>query len=351
MAAVLGGWVFDLHGGHVLLAHGGFKRLGVVEVALREEVAAEVDLHDSAFCGEGFDHVVGHVAGVAGDGAAAGVRGDDGRGAGLERVVEGCVGGVGDVDHHAEAVHLADDVFAEGSEAVVMLDLGVVDVALRVGPVVGVEVGEGHVADAEGVVVAEEAEGVFDGVAAFDAHEGGDLVFVVGADDVVGGGGEDEVVGVRGDDVGADGVDHLQGAVGGVIVLDVLGTDVDGEELGAEEAFHAREIGLAGFVGGGDVVAVDGAGGDVVVGVDEDGVAGDAVDLFLRNFVGLLGDEGKSERRRWRRVRRCDEGWANQRPFCVEGAGLTNRIKVSERENPGTSCPGSVVFCRLTQES
>ena len=50
---------------------------------------------------------------------------------------------------------------------------------------------------------------------------------------------------VRGDDVGADGVDHLEGAVGGVIVLDVLGVDEDGEELGAEEAFHAGEVGLA----------------------------------------------------------------------------------------------------------
>ncbi len=178
-----------------------------------------------------------------------------------------------------------------------MLDLGVVDVALRVGPVVGVEVGEGHVADAEGVVVAEEAEGVFDGVAAFDAHEGGDLVLVVGADDVVGGGGEDEVVGMSGDDVGVDGVDHLQGAVGGVIAVDVLGTDVDGEELGAEKAFHAGKVGLAGLVGSGDVVAGDGAGGDVVVGVDEDGFAGDAVDLRLCDLVGLLGDEGKSESR------------------------------------------------------
>ncbi len=172
------------------------------------------------FGGERLDHIVGHVAGVVGDGGA-GVRGDDGGGGCFERVPEGLVGGVGDIDHHAEAVHLADDIFAEGSEAVVVCDLGIVEVALGVGPVVGVEVGEGHVADAEGVVVAEEAEGVLDGVAAFDAHEGGDLVLVVGADDVVGGGGEDEVVGVGGDDVGADGVDHLQGAVGGVVVLDV----------------------------------------------------------------------------------------------------------------------------------
>src|SRR5277367_4687726 len=106
-------------------------------------------------------------------------------------------------------------------------------------------------------------------------------MLVVGADDDVGGGGEEEVVGVGGDDVGADGVDHLEGAIGGVVVLDVGGVDEDGEELGAEEAVRAGEVGLAGFVGGGDVVAVYGLGGDVVVGVDEDGLAGDAVDLGL----------------------------------------------------------------------
>jgi len=59
----------------------------------------------------------------------------------------------------------------------------------------------------------------------------------VGVDDLLGGGGEDEVFRVGGDDVGADGVDHLQGAVGGVIAVDVVGVDEDGKELGAEEAF------------------------------------------------------------------------------------------------------------------
>jgi len=220
---------------------------------------------------------------VAGDGAGGGVRGDDGGGGGFEGVVKSFVGGVGDVDHHAEAVHLADDVFAEGGEAVVVVDFGVVDVALGVGPVVGVEVGEGHVADAEGVVIAEEAEGVFDGVPAFDAHEGGDAAVDVGVDDLLGGGGEGEVFGVGGDDVGADGVDHLQGAVGGVVAVDIVGVDEDGEELCAEEAAHAGEVGLAFAIGVGDVVAVDGFGGDVVVGVDEDGVMGDAVDFGLGN--------------------------------------------------------------------
>jgi len=141
------------------------------------------------------------------------VGGDDGSGGDFEGVVEGLIGGVGDVDHHAEAVHLADDIFAEGGETVVVGDFVFGDVALGVGPVVGVEVGDGHVADAEGLVFAEEAEGVFDGVATLYAHEGGDLLVFVGFDDVMGGGGEDEFGRVFGDDVGADGVDRLEGGL------------------------------------------------------------------------------------------------------------------------------------------
>ena len=41
-----------------------------------------------------------------GEGAGGGVRGDDGRAGGGDDVPEGFVGDVGDVDHHAEAIHL-----------------------------------------------------------------------------------------------------------------------------------------------------------------------------------------------------------------------------------------------------
>ena len=103
------------------------------------------------------------------------MRGDDGGACGFDDVPEGFVGDVGDVDHHAEAIHLLHDLFAEGRESVVVVDSFVFEVAGGVGPVVGVGPGEGHVTDAEAVVVAEEAEGVFDGVAAFDAHEDGEF--------------------------------------------------------------------------------------------------------------------------------------------------------------------------------
>jgi hypothetical protein len=203
---------------------------------------------------------------------------------------------VRDVDHHAETVHLANDIFAERREAVVMFDLGIINVALRICPVVGVEVGEGHIANAEIVVVAEETEGIFDSMTAFDAHEGSDLVFVVGADYIVGRCSEDEIVGVSGDDVGTNGIYHLQGAIGRVIVFDVFGSYVDRKEFGAEEAFHAREIGLAAFVWSGDIVAGDCSGGDIVVRIDKDGFASDAVNLRLRDLMLLLGDEWKRER-------------------------------------------------------
>jgi len=305
---------------------GGHDGSGGVEVALREVGAVEVDLEGTAFRSEGADHVVGQVAGVAGDGAGGGVRGNDGGGGGFEGVVKSFVGGVGDVDHHAEAVHLVDDVFAEGGEAVVVVDFGVVDVALRIGPVVGVEVGKGHVADAERVEIAEEAEGVFDSVPAFDAHQGGDPAVVVGVDDSLGGGGEDEVFRVGLNDVGADGVDHLEGAVGGVIAVDVVGVDEDGEELCAEEAFHAGEVGLTLAVRIGDIVTVDGFRGDVVVGVDEDGIAGDAVYLGLGDrtragSAGLLSGEGGGE------SEECSgaEGSVDAHR-CLSGAALTGLL-------------------------
>lgn len=88
---------------------------------------------------------------------------------------------MGDVNHHAEAVHFADDLFAEGGEAVGgVWDAGSVDVAGGVRPAVGVGPGEGHVACAEAMVFAEQVERVFDGVAAFDAEQDGEFTLAAG---------------------------------------------------------------------------------------------------------------------------------------------------------------------------
>src|SRR5207245_11686140 len=94
------------------------------------------------------------------------------------------VGNVRDIDHHAEAVHLEHNLLAELGEAVVMLNLWVVDVAGGVRPLIGVRPGKRHVAYAEAVVVAQQTHVVFNRVPAFDAHQGGEFVFAVGALDV-----------------------------------------------------------------------------------------------------------------------------------------------------------------------
>src|SRR5262249_42455676 len=148
-------------------------------------------------------------AGDVVEGAAGGVGGDDGGGGRFEGVPERLVGDVGDVDHHAEAVHFANDVFAEIGEAVVFGGM-----AGGIGPGGGGGVGEGDVADAEGVVGAEHGEVGIDGVAAFEAHEHGDAAAFAGIDEVGGGGGHDEGFGVAGD-FAVDGVDLLEGAADG----------------------------------------------------------------------------------------------------------------------------------------
>jgi len=118
-----------------------------------------------------------------GEGAGGGVRDEDGSAGDGEDVVEGAVGDVGEIDHHSEAVHLCDDFAAEGGEA--GWGFGA-EIAGGFSPVVGVGPGEGHVADTEGVVEAEESEGVLDGVAALDAEEDGEFVGGAGGEDFFG---------------------------------------------------------------------------------------------------------------------------------------------------------------------
>jgi len=205
------------------------------------------------------------------EGAGAGVGRDDGGVRGLEDVPEGFIGDVRDVDHHAETVHLADDGTAEECEAVVVLDGGIAEVAGAVGPLVGVGPGERHVTDAEAVVEAEEAEVGFDGMAAFDADEGGEDVVGVGLDDVRGG--EAKAHGIRVfADLLVDAVDELEGAEGEA-ASPLLGLDPGGEELGGEVAGASGfEVQHAVAEGRGKVPGfIDKALGGVGVGVDDDG--------------------------------------------------------------------------------
>src|SRR6266478_3081737 len=107
-------------------------------VVLVDEGVVEVYLDDAAVFGDGAEHVVGHVAGMIGEGASGGVRGDDGRFGDSDRVIERLVGDVRDIDQHAEAIHLEDDLLAAIGQAVVVLNFRIIDVAGRVGPLVGV---------------------------------------------------------------------------------------------------------------------------------------------------------------------------------------------------------------------
>ena len=81
----------------------------------------------------------------------AGVRGDH-RGLGqADAVPEGYIGNMGQVDHHPERVHLRNDLFAEGTQAVPMGALGG-----AVGDGVVSVVRERHIADAQAIEGAQQ---------------------------------------------------------------------------------------------------------------------------------------------------------------------------------------------------
>jgi hypothetical protein len=68
-------------------------------------------------------------------------------------------------------------------------------------------------AHAEGVVLAQEGDGIFDGMAALDAHERGELVSPVSVLDAGRGGDEHDLFGVPGHLL-LDGVNQFEGAAG-----------------------------------------------------------------------------------------------------------------------------------------
>jgi len=77
---------------------------------------------------------------------------------------------------------------------------------------------------------------------------------------------------IAADNVVAHRIDHFERAMSGAIAFDVVARNVDGEELRADAAFlERRDVGVAVVLGLADVVAVDGAAGDVVMGVDQEG--------------------------------------------------------------------------------
>lgn len=87
----------------------------------------------------------------------------------------------------------------------------------------------------------------------------------------------------------ADSINHVQSTVGRVVALRILGIDVDSEKLGTQKTLDAGKVGLAVFVGSGNIVAVNGLRWDIVMSIDKDCIACNASDLgigdrFMRGF-------------------------------------------------------------------
>jgi hypothetical protein len=251
---------------------------GVAEL-LAEEADVEIDLDESTFCGEFANHFVGHVARMIAESTAIRMRRDDWRFAGGENVVEGFVADMGDVDHHAEAVHFGDDLLAERAEAVVEGFVG-----RGVGPLAIAAVRERHVADTLVRKSAEDGEVAVDHVAALDTEEDGDFVLSAGGSDLFRGGGEGELVGIL-FDLGLNGFDLFFSALDGNRPADFAGhpnSEKDGVDA---TVFHARDVDASLFVARGEVeVAVDQALGGVDVCVDDDGR-----EMELASFRGDAG--------------------------------------------------------------
>ena len=122
-----------------------------------------VTITTAARLADQLEHVVGDVAGDVAERAGGRVGEDHRRLAHLDRLSHRVVGDVAEVDQHAGAVQLADDLLAERREAAVRMLAGG-----RVRPVRVVVVGERHVAGAEARQDAQRAERVPDRVAALD---------------------------------------------------------------------------------------------------------------------------------------------------------------------------------------
>src|SRR6267142_2791868 len=208
-------------------------------VFLAEIISLVVDLHDSALGSQRLDHVVGHVARVIRNGAHGRMRGDERHVADFERIVKRLVRNVRNVHEHSLPVHFADHFLAEIRQAVMRRLVGG-----GVRPLIIVEVGERHVAYAQACVVADHVNVVADHVAAFHAHEDGDLALRVGAADLLRGGGQCKVLAML-LDVLTDDVNLVESLLYRWWPQGPSGNE-NGEKLYVEAPFtHARYVDVA----------------------------------------------------------------------------------------------------------
>ena len=144
---------------------------------------------------------------------------------------------MGDVDHHAKAVHLSDHLSPEVGEAVVPSL-----VQYSVGPVVGVVPSQGHIADSQLVKLAQHSQVVFDGVAALDTQYGRALALRRQPPYVGGGAGQPYLQGILSAEL-LDRIGHVQYPLYGLALCYVFGVDEAGEELGREVApAHSGQV-------------------------------------------------------------------------------------------------------------
>ncbi len=168
-----------------------------------------------------------------------------GRAAGHQRLVEGAIGDVRNVDHHAQPVHLAHHLAPEIGDAVMMLDLFVVEITAGVAQFVGVRPSERHVAHAEAVIIAQNAHVALDRVPALDAQQRGQLVLAMRGQNVLGAEGHHHLVGVQ-PRLLVHGVNHVERALD-LLPLEGPGVHPNGEELRAQVAgFDLVEVQVTG---------------------------------------------------------------------------------------------------------
>ena len=206
------------------------------------ELVADLETDHAALGRQFLQQVIRHVARDVVEAAQAVVGGHDRVRARLDGLRDGLIGGVRNVDHHAQAVHLPDHRAAAVVQAV-PLRRGAAGVGVVVGPVVR---GQLRGAQAQAVQVAQHAQVAVQIEAAFEIQHRRDLAGPVDALDV--GGVErqlDRVAGSPASCVERE-VDQAERLLGFEALRVVVLGDEDGEEHGVEAAFLGARAGRTG---------------------------------------------------------------------------------------------------------
>ncbi len=156
-------------------------------------------------------------------------------------VVESLVADVGNIHHHAKAVHFANDIFAKIGQPLVHRRIG-----RGVRPFIVAAVRQRHIAHAEPRIRAQHAQIIGDHVPALDAHQRRDLALLASFANFRSRCGENDIVRVPAHLL-AHRIDLIERVLDGFRPRDFAGNP-DGKENRAESAFlHPRNIDAAGI--------------------------------------------------------------------------------------------------------